>query len=99
MNEQELSKRGLVRCQCQFCGRLFWSDRSSAIYDTASCKQKMYRWRKKLDTQTAKVIKGIDEIASYLKFDKSTPSAVSALQEIRAHVLTVLLEAKVQVVK
>jgi len=99
MDEEEQKSRGLVRCQCAFCGRLFWSDRSTAVYDTASCKQKMYRWRKKLDTQTVKVIVGINEIASYLKYDKSTPSAVNALQEIRACVLTVLLNAKVQVVK
>jgi len=91
--------RGLVRCRCVFCGKLFYSERGTASYDTASCKQKMYRWRKKLDAQTKKVLAGIQEIASYLTYDKSTPSAVQALQEIRSTVLTVLLDNKVVVVK
>jgi hypothetical protein len=59
----------------------------------------MYRWRKKIDTQTARVIALIDELARYLKIEKTTPSAVSALQEIRARVLTVLLDNNVRMVK
>jgi len=99
MEDEEQRKRGLVRCRCLFCGKLFWSERSTAAYDTASCKQKMYRWRRKLDTQTKKVLSGVREIASYLTYDKSTPSAVAALNEIRAEIYEVLLKQKVVIVK
>jgi len=99
MDEEEQRKRGLVRCRCLFCGKLFWSERSTAEYDTASCKQKMYRWRKKLDKKTEKVLADIKEIASYLTYDKSTPSAVAALNQIRAEIYEVLLKQKVVIVK
>jgi hypothetical protein len=88
-----------VRCRCLFCGKLFWSERSTAEYDTASCKQKMYRWRKKLDTQTKKVLQGVRELASYLTYDKSTPAAVNALNQIRHEISDLLLKHQVVVVK
>jgi len=59
----------------------------------------MYRWRKKLNTQTAKVVRGVREIASYLTYDKSTPAAVAALNEIRHEISELLLKQKVVVVK
>ena len=99
MDDEEQRKRGLVRCQCEWCGKIFWSDRSSAAFCLPSHKQKMYRWRKKIDTQTARIIAQIDQLAEYLKIEKTTPSAVSALQEIRARVLTVLLDNNVRMVK
>jgi len=99
MNEEEQVKRGLVRCRCVFCGRMFWSERITAQFDTASCKQKMYRWRKKLDTKTKKVLADIKEIGSYLTYDKSTPSAVAALNQIRAEIYELLLQQKVVIVK
>lgn len=98
MTENE-KKTGLVRCRCLFCGKLFWSERSTAEYDTASCKQKMYRWRKKLVSQTDKVLRGIREIGSYLTYDKSTPSAVAALNQIRSEVYELLLNNNVIIVK
>jgi len=99
MDEAEQIKRGLVRCRCVFCGKLFWSERPTAIYDKPSCKQKMYRWRKKLDTQTNKVLAAIREISSYCTYDKSTPAAVAALNQIRAEIYEVLLKQKVVIVK
>jgi hypothetical protein len=99
LDETEQMKRGLVRCQCEWCGKIFWSDRSSAVFCLPSHKQKMYRWRKRIETQTAKIIALIDDLARYLKVEKTTPSAVSALQEIRARVLTVLLDNNVRMVK
>jgi len=91
--------RSKVRCRCLFCGKLFWSERSTAEYDTASCKQKMYRWRKKLDSQTRKVLQGVREIGSYLTYDKSTPAAVGALNQIRHEISDLLLKHQVVVVK
>jgi hypothetical protein len=99
MEDEEQKKRGLVRCQCEWCGRIFWADRSSATFCVPSHKQKMYRWRKRIETQTAKIIAAVDDLARYLKIEKTTPSAVSALQEIRARVLTVLLDNNVRTVK
>lgn len=99
MDETEQIKRGLVRCQCEWCGKIFWADRSTATFCLPSHKQKMYRWRKRIETQTAKIIASIDDLARYLKIEKTTPSAVSALQEIRARVLIVLLDNNVRMVK
>lgn len=90
---------GLVRCRCVFCGRLFWSERDTAQYDTASCKQKMYRWRKKLQAQKLKAFAAVDNIVSYLTYEKSTPAACLALQEIRSRIYEALLDNKVMVVK
>jgi len=59
----------------------------------------MYRWRKKLDTKTKKVLADIKEIGSYLTYDKSTPSAVAALNQIRAEIYELLLQQKVVIVK
>jgi len=39
------------------------------------------------------------EISSYLTYDKSTPSAVAALNQIRAEIYEVLLKQKVVIVK
>ena len=99
MTDESEKRSGLVRCRCLFCGKLFWSERSTASYDTTSCKQKMYRWRKKLDYQTRRVLRDIMEISSYLTYDKSTPSAVAALNQIRAEIYEVLLKQKVVIVK
>lgn len=99
MEEAEQIRRGLVRCRCQFCGKIFYSERSSAQFDKASCKQKMYRWRKKLDAETKKVLGAIQHIASYLTYDKSTPKAVAALNDIRHEISEVLLKNKIQAVK
>lgn len=99
MDEENEKRSGLVRCRCLFCGQLFWSERSTAEYHSSSCKQKMYRWRKKLVSQTEKVLRGIREISSYLTYDKSTPAAVAALNQIRAEIYETLLKQKMIVVK
>jgi len=99
LEEQEQIKRGLVRCNCTFCGKLFWSERGSAQYCTASCKQKMYRWRIKLTKEHTKAKQCIDNIASYLIYDKSTPAAVAVLHELKGTILEALLKAKVIGVK
>jgi len=99
MNGESEKRSSLVRCRCLFCGQLFWSERSTAEYHSASCKQKMYRWRKKLATQTEKVLRGIKEIGSYLTYDKSTPMAAVALHKIKAEIAETLLTHMVKEVK
>lgn len=78
----ESDRIGLVRCRCLFCGSGFWSKRSTAEYCSPSHKQKMYRWRVKLDVQTKKAVETVKEIASYLTYENSTPSALKALNEV-----------------
>jgi len=73
---------GLVRCHCGFCGKEFFSKRGSGSYCSASCKQKMYRWRKKLDAKKESALYIIKDIASYLTFEDSTPSALLCLNQI-----------------
>ena len=99
MEDLEQKQRGLVRCKCLWCDAVFWSERGTAEYDTASCKQKMYRWRKKLEAQKLKAFACVDAITSYLKYDKSTPTACLALQEIRSRIYEALLDSKVVIVK
>lgn len=88
-----------VRCQCLFCGVHFWSERSTATYCTASHKQKMYRWRTKLHSQKDKCTKIIKEIASYLTYEKSTPTAVAALHEVKHAINEALLQGRIVTVK
>lgn len=99
MDSEDRKPASLIRCRCLFCGQLFWSGRSDTTYCKASCKQKMYRWRRKLDTETTKALVQIRKIASYLTYDKSTPFAVAALNQIRAEIYETLLKQKVVIVK
>jgi len=75
-------QNNLVRCRCDFCGELFWSKRKTANYCTPSHKQKMYRWRTKLDRNRVLALQQVTTIGSYLTFENSTPSALKALNEV-----------------
>lgn len=78
----EAPQVGLVRTACAFCGKVIWSKMGTRYYCTPSCKQKMYRWRVKLDSSKEKCISLVKEIASYLTYENSTPSALTALNEV-----------------
>jgi len=95
----EAPKIGLVRCHCQFCGKDFWSKSSWAGYCSSSCKQKMYRWRKKLENQEDKALDAVRNIASYFAYEKSTPSAVTALNRIIAECFLLMNKNNIQRVK
>lgn len=99
MYDQPGDEKRLIRCRCVFCGKIFWSERSAAMYCSGSCKQKMYRWRIKLVKQHEKARDCINEIVSYLKYDKSTPAATQKLLELKSQILEALLEHKVIIVK
>jgi len=93
------SKFGLIRTTCAFCGKEVWSAMGTKYYCTASCKQKMYRWRKKLDAKKESALYIIKDIASYLTFEDSTPSAVLCLNQIVTEALRQLEAHNVKRVK
>lgn len=88
-----------VMCVCWFCGGSFWSDRSTAQYCCAGHKQKAYRWRVKITQQKVRAMRCINELAQYLDYDRTTPQATMAFQELRVHIVEALLKHKVKIVK
>jgi len=90
---------GLVRCRCLFCGNTFWSKRMTATYCSPSHKQKMHRWRTKLDNQIEKACKTVQEIGSYLTYDNSTSDAVRGINVIISECFRVMDAHNVKRVK
>lgn len=90
---------GLIRGHCRFCGKEFFASRSNADYCSASCKQKMYRWRLKLRAKEEKMIYLVRDIASYLTYEDSTPSALLVLNKVITEALSQIDKHNVKRVK
>jgi len=67
----------MIRHECAFCGNAFWSIRPDAKYDTATCRQRALRWRKKMFATRQRLQRHATELAEYLDY----PNARSAAAE------------------
>ena len=99
MNEQAVTYNMAVVRRCKFCGGKFFSERGTGEYCQASCKQKFYRWRKKLSTSRTKAIKLIKEIASYATYEDTTPAVALALAEVSSAISDELSRVNIKIVK
>lgn len=71
---------------CQFCGDDCVRTSPKAHHCSNACKQKMYRWRKRLPALYAEAEAKVDEIAKYLRFPDAKPHAVALMKTLREHV-------------
>jgi len=65
---------------CEFCGLPVPSGRSDKQYDCNSCKQKAYRWRKRMERYAHDLAKAQADLASYLKYPKMRDRAKEELE-------------------
>lgn len=85
--------------RCKFCGGKFFSERGSGEYCQASCKQKFYRWRKKLSKSRDKSIQLVKEIASYATYEDTTPAVALALAQISSAISDELSRVNIKIVR
>ena len=68
---------------CRFCGETFWASRADQQYHSNLCRQRAYRWRKRMAYHEYKVQYHLKEISEYLVFPDSRVHAAHALSGVR----------------
>lgn len=71
---------------CVFCGEHFSSKRNDRKTCSGRCRTRLARWRKRLDLHEKKASLELAEIASYLRYPDSVPSAVAALRTLKQEI-------------
>lgn len=84
---------------CHFCGDTFISKSSIAKFCKPTCKQKMYRWRKRLPFLYTETETHLDALSEYLKFPDSRPHTITLMKLIKQRVDELWLNAGVKVVR
>ena len=87
-----MTNNRLVRRKCLFCGDDFYASRSDAKYHSLTCKNRAYRWRKRLPRYQAKASEMLREIETYLVYTDSKPLAAQALFTLKSQVETIIRE-------
>lgn len=82
MSEVENPSR-LSRHTCAFCGGEFWSHRSDAKTCSNTCRQRMKRWRKRLERETSEISRKVHSVCQYLDFPESKDDAILYLQGVK----------------
>jgi len=77
----------MVSVNCNFCGVPFLAKSRKARFHSAACKQKYYRWHKKLPAAADKAAALLDEIGLYLDYPASRAAALEALRQLQSKVL------------
>lgn len=68
---------------CRFCGETFWATRADQQYHSNLCRQRAYRWRKRLAYHEYKVHYHLKQIADYLVFPDSKGYAAQTMTKAR----------------
>jgi len=89
----------MLRHECFFCRKVFYSQRSTAEYCCDAHKQKAYRWRLKITKLTQRTVKNIELLGEYLDFDKTTAVTIQAFATIRSTISDQLLDHNIKAVK
>lgn len=88
----------LVRT-CRFCGKEFWAANPTALYDTARCRMKHFRWRKHLPSCADQAQHYIQMIEDYLKYPDAVPLATRKLLALRQLIQEILDDNRIRSVK
>lgn len=77
----------MVSVNCNFCGVPFLAKSRKARFHSPACKQKYYRWRKKLPATGEKLAGLVTEVGTYLDYDQSRAMALEVLRQVQALIL------------
>jgi len=84
---------------CHFCGDSFVSGWPAAKFCSGKCRQRMYRWRKRLPFLYNEAERYLDDLASYLKFPDSRPHAVALMKTLKQRVDELWINNSVKVIR
>lgn len=82
MSDQTLESATRYCPTCVMCGKTFISKRKDARTCGASCRNKLSRWRKRLDFHYKRALAEVKAIEEYLNYSESKYAAVFALTRV-----------------
>lgn len=88
-----------IHKQCQFCGCDFVAKHPKARFHNDACKQKMYRWRKRLPFLYNEVERHLDGLGKYLNFPDSRPHAIALMKAAKEYINELWVNANVKVIR
>lgn len=69
--------------RCAFCGEHMLQGRSDKKTCSAKCRNRLFRWRKRLDIHMKHIEYELGEIASYLAYPEARPKAAQLMVKIQ----------------
>lgn len=81
-----------VRRECFFCGETFYAQNPTAKFDTAACRLKAFRWRKRVNAHQKRVLQTLDSLTEYLSYPDSREQAASVISNL-SHQFTETMRA------
>jgi Lhr-like helicase len=81
-----MSSIQLTIFKCKHCGLAIPSGRSDKSYCSNSCKQKNYRWRRKMERYASDMKRAASNLAAYLEYPDTRSDAIKYLANQRAYI-------------
>ena len=82
--------------KCAFCGEFKPKGRSDREYCSSACKQRAYRWRKRLERYHYDAVQALGNIASYGRYPEMQRHCAEVLKDVEKQLFSARLAAGVK---
>ena len=75
--------------RCSFCGENLPDGRIDRRYHSSACRQKAYRWRRKLHSYASVAEKNLVDVLSYLQHEETRDDAKAEIEALISHAVKI----------